>query len=122
MRQDEQAYRDLSSEGADVGQQHAPNPVAQLHARSSPQSAADRSWPPLIIYSAASGIVAVVVGAAASLFAPLPQRLTAWTAVTGATAVAAGVMRESRLAASCRLACGRLVHRLARVLLIFRAS
>lgn len=116
MRQDEQAYRDRSSEGADVGQQHAPNPVAPLRARALPRPTADHSWPPLIIYSVVSGAFAVVVGAVASLITPWPQPLAAWAAVTGATAVAAGVVRESRLAASCRLACGRLLRRLARIL------
>lgn len=106
----------LSSKGADVGQEHAPSPAAQLRADAYPQSPTTQSWPPLIIYSVASGVIAVVIGAVASLITPWPQRLMSWAAVTGATAVAAGVVRESRFAANCRLACGRLLRRLVRVL------
>lgn len=97
-----------------MDRQHSRITASRLHAARLLQPRRNRRWLVLIVYAVASGTVAVVVGAVVSLAAPGTHRLALWAAATGATAAAAGVARESRLIATCRLACGRLLRRLAR--------
>ncbi len=117
MRQDSVRTRiaALRSEGANVGHERGPSVASSLHADGRPPAQLDRSWISLIIYAVASGLLAVTVGAVASLVAHGPQRLALWAAVTGVTAVVGGVAHESGLIISCGLACARWLRRLARL-------
>jgi len=101
--------------GVDVGHEHAPNADARWPVEGRLQASQGRRGLALIVYSVTSGAVAFVMGAIISLAAQGSERLTLWAAATGAAAVAAGIARESRFLSSCRLACGRLLRRLAKL-------
>lgn len=64
-------------------------------------------WPVMIVYAAISGVVALVMGAVASLAVSGEQRLAWWAGVTAAVAIIAGIAYESRPVRFCRLACRR---------------
>jgi len=105
------AVASLGPEESDVNRQRAEVMAPQLHADSS-----DRDpWASLISYSIASGTVALTVGAIVSLVVAESDRFVLWAATTAAMAVAAGIIRESRVITACRLACHRLLRRLAQL-------
>jgi hypothetical protein len=101
----------LSSEGFDVDRDQAGTMISRSHADESIRD----GWIMLTVYAVASGTVAVTAGAVVSLVVAGPHRLDLWAATTGATAIAAGIVRESRIITTCRLACQRLWRRLARL-------
>ena len=75
----------------------------------------ERSWLERTVYCVISGAFAVVTGAIVSLAATGSARITLWSAVTAATALAAGMAHESRLISLCRFSCGRWLRRLAKL-------
>lgn len=105
----------LLVQGVDVGHEHAPSADARSRVEAYTPSRPGWPRPALIIYSLTAGTAAVLVGAAVSLIAPGPQRLTLWATATGVVAVAAGVARDSRLLTCCCRACGRFLRRLAKL-------
>lgn len=74
---------------------------------SQPASSARSSWLVSGIYSACSGMIAMVAGAGASLVVAAADRIIAWCAVAGAASVGAGLMRHSGLVSACREAFSR---------------
>lgn len=95
--------RQRTSNSAWLGDRRRPEPDGDWHVLA------------LIFYALGSGVVAVVVGAVVSIAGHGTQRLELWVAATSATATAAGIAHDSRLMASCRLACSRLIRRLAKL-------
>jgi hypothetical protein len=55
-----------------------------------------RNWAPLIVYSVASGTVALIVGAVVSLAATESHRLVLWAVTTAGMAMVAGIAHECR--------------------------
>ena len=99
----------------DVDHEHAPNGEVRCRVGANPSLSSDLRILPLITYSVASGVVAVVLGAMISLTMQGSQRLMLWAAATGTASVIAGIVRESRLLSACRLAFGRFLRRLAKL-------
>ena len=60
-------------------------------------------------YSVCSGAAATVFGAAASLVVPAADRVAVWCAVSGVTAVGAGLMWHSGSVSACREALTRWI-------------
>jgi hypothetical protein len=81
--------------------------TALVHERSQPASPDRNAWHATAIYSACSGLVAMVVGAAASLTAATADRVVVWIAVASVTAVGAGLTWNLGLVSSCREAISR---------------
>lgn len=72
-----------------------------------PASLVQPSWLVKVIYSACSGAIATVVGAAGSLAVAAGDRAIVWCAVAGAASVGAGLIWHSGLVSACREAFSR---------------
>jgi hypothetical protein len=104
--------------GVDVDHERASTGLgAQMYAEEHDRSRSEQVTPGVVIYSIASGLVAIVVGAAVSLLTPTSQRLIWWAGSACAVAVAAGILYESRFINDSRLVCPRWVRRLVKPLI-----